>query len=197
MPGAGVDGHSGLAMTRDNKLIVRDGASFIHVFDPDTREWRLFDWKLNGPKNGVRVYSKWVWVPRYDLYVGYADYKSPVWVYRHPKNQKGKIVNTTSIQSYLKKAPSGDSVTVPPGIYRAGAIISKSIKLNMEGVRIIGPTHGKGVLLIKNAACPVIIENFRTTDAVRCGNCAGIKIEGKNFNVTVRNSYISNAEMGI
>ena len=45
VPGAGVDGHSGLAMTSDNKIITWDGASFIHIFDPDTREWRLFDWK--------------------------------------------------------------------------------------------------------------------------------------------------------
>ena len=69
-PGAGVDGHSGLAMTRDNKLIFWNGAGLIHTFDPKTLEWRLFDWMGKGPKIGSRVYSKWVWIPRYDLYVG-------------------------------------------------------------------------------------------------------------------------------
>jgi hypothetical protein len=101
VPGAGVDGHSGLAMNRHNKLIFWNGARFIHFFDPDTREWRLFDWIDEGPTIGSKVYSKWVWIPRYDLYVGYADYKSNVWVCRHPKERKGKIVNTTS-DSWLR-----------------------------------------------------------------------------------------------
>jgi hypothetical protein len=111
-PGAGVGGHSGLAMTRDNKLIFWNGASLIHTFDPGTLEWRLFDWVDKGPKIGSRVYSKWVWVPRYDLYVGYSDYKSNVWVYRHPKERKGKRVNTVSIQPLLDKAAAGDKVTM-------------------------------------------------------------------------------------
>ncbi|MBK20159.1 MAG: hypothetical protein CMM52_15105 [Rhodospirillaceae bacterium] len=195
--GAGVDGFSGIARTRDDKLIFWNGASYIHTYDPETQEWRLFDWAGKGPKIGSRVYSKWVWLPRYDVYVGYADAKSSAWVYRHPISEKGKPVNTSSIQPLLKKAKPGETVKIPPGIYQAGAIINKSLKLDMKDVRIIGPTHGKGVLLIKNAKGPVIIENFRTFDPIRCGNCAGIKIEGKNFNVTVRKSHISNAEMGI
>ena len=88
-------------------------------------------------------------------------------------------------------------MTVPPGIYHAGATISKSLVLDLKGVRIVGPTKGKGVLLVKNAVGPVVIKNFQTRDRVRCGNCSGIKIEGKNFHVTVRNSHISNTEMGI
>ncbi|NKB21373.1 MAG: hypothetical protein GKS01_12835 [Alphaproteobacteria bacterium] len=197
VPGAGVSGYSGLAMMRDNKLIFWNGSDLIHTYDPQTRDWRVFDWGMQGPRYGFGVYSKWVRVPKFDVYVGYADHKIGAWVYRHPKKLKGTIVETNSIQSILDRASAESAVVVPPGIYRPGAVVNKSMKLDLKGVRILGTTKGKSVLLIQNAVGPVTVDNFRTTFRARCGNCAGLKIEGKNFNVRVRHAHIANAEMGI
>jgi len=41
--GAGVDGHSGLVMSRDNKLLIWNGGGLIHTYDPEKNEWRLFN----------------------------------------------------------------------------------------------------------------------------------------------------------
>jgi hypothetical protein len=75
---------------------------------------------------------------------------------------------------------------VPPGIYRAGVVIRRPMVLKLKDVRIIGQTARKGVLLVKDVRGTVSIEDFESRDPVRCGNCAGIKIEGVNFDVTVR-----------
>lgn len=197
-PAPGIGGGSGLAIDDEGTLTLWNGGSLILRFDPDSKEWRLFDWKAEAPPYTNRpIYSRWVYVPALKVYVGYADFQRGIWIYRHPADRKGEPVNTWPIQGLLDAARPGGVVTVPPGIYPAGATIGRSMTLRLKGARIIGRTGRKGVLLVKDATGPVVIEDFETSDPVRCGNCAGIKIEGADFDVTVRRARIARAEMGI
>jgi hypothetical protein len=197
--GAGVTGGSGMALMPDGRLLFWDGGRMVHTYDPDSRNWTLFDWSGKGGPNyaSAQVYSKWVHLPGYNLYVGYVNDRRGVWVYRHPDNATGVSVLNRSIQPLINKAAPGSVLVVPPGIYRAGAKITKPLTLRLKGVRILGATGRKSVILVRKTQGKVIIEDFRTIDRIRCGNCAGIKAEGQNFDVTIRRAHIANSEMGI
>jgi len=195
---AGLLPDPGMALMKDGRLLFWGSGRRTHVYDPERNKWTMHDFSGPAPRPiSQGVYSKWVRLDKYDVYVGYADFRRGVWVYRHPVNDPGTDMGTKSIQPFINRAPRGTRLRVPPGIYRAGARVSKPLTLDLDGVRILGSSRSKGVLLIKNARGPVVIENFTTSEPVRCGNCAGIKIEGVNFDVTVRHARISRAEMGI
>ncbi len=197
-PGPGIGRGAGLAVDDDGVLTLWNGGASILRFDPKSRIWRLIDNDGQAPSYTARpVYSRWVYVPALRVYVGYADFRRGIWVYRLPDRNPGRPAETVSIQPLLDAAAPGATVSVPPGIYRAGAVIRRPVLLRLKNVRIVGQTAGKGVLFVRNANGPVVIEDFATRDPVRCGNCAGIKIEGVNFDVTVRRARIAHAEMGI
>ncbi len=196
--GPGLDSSSGMALAADGSLVFWNGGAQVMRYDPVTRDWLLFDGgAVSPPYYGVPVYSKWIAVPQLGVFVGYADYRRGVWVYRLPDLARGRNAATWPVQALLDVAEPGSIVTIPPGIYPAGATIRKPMTLRLKGVRILGETAGKSVLLVKNALGPVVIEDFTSIDPVRCGNCSGVKIEGVDFDVTIRRARISNAEMGI
>lgn len=196
--GAGANGHAGLELMADGKLILWGGGSWTNTYDPEADKWALFEFKGPAPEWGAtRILSRWVRVPQHDVYLAYADPRDGLWVYKHPVNAKGTPVQKLPLQRYIDASAPGSTVKIPPGIYPAGVTINKAITLDLTGVRVMGKTARKGVILIKNARGPVVLDNYTTRFPVRCRNCAGVKIEGINFDVTVRNSRIANAEMGI
>ncbi len=103
------------------------------------------------------------------------------------------------LQQLIDQAEPGTMVTVPPGLYEAGARITKSITLRMKGAFVRGNVDGKGVISIDVDGGRVVIEDFTATDGIGCSgrNCAGIKVEGRDFHVTLRRAHIANQVMGI
>ncbi len=196
--GPGLNRASGIALAGDGRPVFWNGGAPVLQFDPDKIEWRFFDGAADAPPFAASpIFSKWVAVPQLGVFVGYGEYRQGVWVYRLPDSSAGQKVNTWPIQALLDIARPGATVTIPPGIYTAGAVVRTPMTLKLNGVRVVGDTAVRSVLLVRNARGPVVIEDFVSRDPVRCGNCAGIKVEGRDFDVTVRRARISNAEMGI
>lgn len=107
---------------------------------------------------------------------------------------------TESLQALVRAAAPGSAITVPPGIYRSGLIIDKSLKVSFAGARLWGVYGGKGVLNVKCDACRVVVEDLVVEGGhAGCtgGNCAGIKAEGRDFHLTVRRAHIDGTVMGI
>jgi hypothetical protein len=108
------------------------------------------------------------------------------------------MAGTKPIQQWIDEAPAGAVVTVPPGIYAPGATITKPLTLRLKGVRILGNTGGKAILLVRLDGGPVVIEDFTATGG-GCDheNCAGVKVEGRGFAVTLRRAHIAGQVMGV
>jgi hypothetical protein len=103
------------------------------------------------------------------------------------------------LQQLIDRAPPGAVVTVPPGTYEAGARITKPITLRMKGAVVRGNADGKAVISVRVDDAPVVIEDLNATDGLGCssGNCAGVKIEGRDFHVTLRRAHIAGQVMGV
>lgn len=103
------------------------------------------------------------------------------------------------LQQLIDGASPGAVVTVPPGNYEPGARITKPITLRMKGAVVRGNVDGKAVISIRVDAAQVVIEDLDATDGFGCasGNCAGVKIEGRDFHVTLRRAHIAGQVMGV
>jgi hypothetical protein len=103
------------------------------------------------------------------------------------------------LQRLVDEAAPGAVVTVPPGVYSVGARIAKPLTLRMKGAVVRGNVGAKGVLNVAIHGGRVVIEDFTATDGRGCssGNCAGIRVEGRDFHVTLRRARIANQVMGI
>ncbi len=191
-----------IAVASDKKLYSWDGTGNISVINPDDdRRWKTLDWGVNGPPVGnSRVYGKWVYLEKENLFVGLSTHKTGVWVYKHPGNPVYAEYSEINPQQLIDQAKSGDSVTIPPGTYRSGLFINKSLSVNLKDVLLWGTVNNKGILNIKCDDCKVVIENF-SADGIkancRWGNCAAIKAEGIRFDLSLNKVYINGTVMGI
>ncbi len=191
-----------LAIAKDKRLYSWDGTSSISVIDPDgDRQWKTLEWGINGPPTGDgRVYEKWVYLEKEDLFVGLSTHKTGVWVYKHPENPTYTQYSNINPQHLVKKSKSGDKVIIPPGTYRHGLFINKSLHLGLKDVVFRGTVNKKGIINVSCDNCNVVIDDF-TGDGVvancQWGNCAGVKAEGNNFSLTLRNAHISKTVMGV
>lgn len=192
-----------LAVNKDGKLILWNGRSGIYVLDPDSKDstWRLINWGRNGPDKGYgRVYGKWVYLEKEDLFVGLSIHTTGVWVYKHPMNAHYTEYSNLNIQKLIKQAKPGSKVIIPPGTYSRGLFVNKSLTLGLKGVLLGGVANQKGIINVSCNNCRVVIEDFHG-DGVKAncqsGNCAGVKAEGRNFNLTLRRVHISRTVMGV
>ncbi|TVO73589.1 hypothetical protein [Sedimenticola selenatireducens] len=191
-----------LAVAKDKRLYAWDGTSSISVIDPDgDRQWKTLEWSINGPPTGDgRVYGKWVYLDKEDLFVGLSTHKTGVWVYKHPENPTYTQYSNINPQDLVNKSKPGDKVTIPPGTYRHGIFVNKSLHLGLNGVIFRGTVNKKSIINISCDNCNVLIDDFVGDGAVancQWGNCAGIKAEGNNFNLTLKNARISKTVMGV
>lgn len=202
IPTPGLHGRS-LALNSDGTVFSWDGGHRILTIDPDSPEsdWKLFDWARAGPKSGNRrVYSKWYYVPKYDIFVGLSTHKTGVWIYKHPPDMPDTKIAQKNPQRLIKQAKPGSTVTIPPGLYTRGLFIDKSLKLELRGAHFWGVAKRKGIINVKCNGCSVVIEDFVAEGreaGCLSGNCAGIKAEGVDFDLTVRRAHIDNTVMGI
>lgn len=192
-----------IAFDKNGLLVSWDGGSNVYVFNPDEPEprWKLFDWGENGPPTGSRrVYGKWVYVSKYDLFVGLSVHTTGVWVYKSPIKSKPISYSTENVQDFLKGLKPGDRVTITPGVYGQGLFINQSVTVDLKGVSFRGVAKSKGIVNVNCNNCDVTILNLEADGRkAGClwGNCAGIKAEGKGFRLTVKNAHINNTVMGV
>lgn len=189
----------GKSMQANNQgeLISWSGRSIISSYNPEKDQWRVYDWKNEGgPQDGDnRVYTKWQYLPDYDLFVGLSKHTTGVWVYKHPKNLAWKTLTGDSPQALINRANAGERIQIPAGTYSRGFKINKPLTVDMTGVELLQPIGGKGYVIIQGG--PITIENFDIRHPPGCGtNCAAFRLE-KNPVVTLRNGIIANQENGI
>jgi len=83
---ANVDHGKSLAIDNRGRILSWNGKSKIYslAFDKKPPYWKEFNWGENGPQPGDnRVYGKWVYLPKDDVFVGLSSHKTGVWVYKH------------------------------------------------------------------------------------------------------------------
>ncbi|TFH09989.1 MAG: hypothetical protein E4H07_05795 [Nitrosomonadales bacterium] len=194
---------SSLAVDNSGRVFSWDGREKILAIDLSAPEqkWILYDWSGAGPPSGDKnVYSKWQYISAHDVFVGLSYHTTGVWVYKHPTAMPGVELSKTNLDSLIRKAKPGSVVLVPPGFYGQGLYIDKSLTVKLKDVRLWSVAESKGIINVDCDGCRVVIEDFygegRKAGCLN-GNCAGIKVEGNNFYLTVRRAHIDNTVMGI
>jgi hypothetical protein len=192
-----------LAVDKSGSVFSWDGRHRILVINLHTseRKWSLYDWSGAGPPSGDhRVYSKWQYIAAHDVFVGISSHTTGVWVYKHPATMPGVELSRINLESLIDKAKPGSVVIVPPGFYGQGLFIYKSLTVKLKDVRLWGVAEYKGIINVDCDGCTVVIEDFYG-EGHKAGcldyNCAGIKVEGNDFHLTVRRAHIDNTVMGI
>lgn len=200
-----VDHGKSLAFDKTGKLVFWNGASSIYTVDPDERDprWQLFDWQGYGPGSSSgqgRVYGKWVYLKEHDLFAGISDHSTGVWIYKQPKKLRPTVLSTINAQQMIYEAKANSTVTIPPGTYGGGLHINKSLTVKLAGVNLRGIAKQKGIINVECNRCQVLLEDFHANGpAAGCvvGDCAGIKAEGVNFDLTVKRAHIDKTVLGI
>lgn len=182
---------------REGKIVLWNGRDVVTVFDPDEKTHKTLDWRGKKPSSGGwRVYSKWAYLPEEDLFVGIAVEETGVMVYRHP-DVEGVEASTVDPQEYIDAAKPGEEVTIPPGVYRKGIRVDKPLTVRMEGVTFRGAVDRKGAVVV-NSSGPVVLDGYTVDTPPGCSsNCAGLRIEGEDYEVTLRNATLLYQEMGV
>lgn len=202
IPAPPIHGKS-IAIDKNGMVFSWDGTDRVLTIDPESSDqaWRLYNWAGRGPSDGDgRVYSKWQYVASHDVFVGLSTHTTGVWVYKHPRDMPGMELTEEDPQSLINQATAGSTVTIPPGLYTRGLYVDKPLTLKLKGARFWGVAKRKGIINVRCNGCSVVIEDFHAEGRqAGClgGNCAGIKAEGRNFDLTVRRAHIDNTVMGI
>lgn len=193
-----------LAITQNGRMITWNGKNIIQEFVPTSGDehWLEYDWAEGGPQAGdiSKVYSKWVYLPDEDVFLGISSEETGVWVYKHDWTAPGIRFADVSANSYIKSTADGNAITIPPALYSGGMFVNKSITVNMSGVKLTGIANGKGVINTKCDFCSITINDFKTDGrymGCTTGNCAGIKAEGVDFNLTVNRADVTYTPNGI
>lgn len=192
-----------VAINDRGQLTLWNGLNQIFTLDINqpNPNWMLHDWGEFGPQLGDRkVYTKWQYLKRHNVFVGISTHKTGVWVYKHPNNKSGVVFSNTKVQDLINNAKAGSIIKLPPGNYSTGLIINKSLSVDMKDVNLYGIARGRAIVNVNCDNCTVNINNFTSySRKAGCiyGNCAAIKAEGDNFNLTVNNAQISGSVMGI
>ncbi|HYW75887.1 MAG TPA: hypothetical protein VFA48_04605 [Gammaproteobacteria bacterium] len=186
------------AAVRNGQLVLWNGGRYVSEFNPDTKKYTLMDWAGKmPPSSNSQVFSKWIYLKKDDVFVGVSTAAAGVLVYKMPSNVKGRQVSTVNPQHFIDAAKPGSTITIPRGTYKTGIYINKPLTVNMLGARFMAPIQGKGKVVV-NAPGPVVLNGLTVTSPPGCHtNCAGLRVEGADYNVTLRNATILNQEMGI
>lgn len=119
-----------------------------------------------------------------------------------PSSPSGVISKQkTDLQAQVNATPSGGVLTLPAGRYTQGLVLTRPITLNLKGVNLTRVMWGKAPLVIEQREPGEIIINDFTHDgedsqAIR-RNLAGVRISGRQFNVTLNRAHIRGTSMGV
>lgn len=116
-----------------------------------------------------------------------------------PRPKSGRPLAGTP-QQLLDRAPAGAVVDLPPGTYDGGLVIRKALTVNMRGVDLRGVAWGKAMVVIESPGGPVVINDFSgdgIAAAADAGNLAGVRVSGRDFDVTLARAHIRGTAMGV
>ncbi|PIE39521.1 MAG: hypothetical protein CSA53_01045 [Gammaproteobacteria bacterium] len=110
-------------------------------------------------------------------------------------------VQKNNLQALVNVTPSGGTLTIAPGEYQQGLILYRPITLNMRGVHMHKVVWKKAALIVEQTEPgPIVINDYqhdgRHSDAVY-RNLSGLRISGKQFDVTLNNAHIQHTAMGV
>ena len=147
------------------------------------------------------MYGRWRYVPKYDVFVGYDNSAANVWVWKPAAVAGGDTEPPPPepqpvVKPLLQRLKDGQTVVIPPGVYKEGAVISASnVLIKAEGVRLENTAvQGKAALVIKGDN--VTIEGLECSGirvADRNGAC--IRLEGRDL--TLRKVRFSDSQSGL
>ena len=194
-PVFGAPSGAGIAIDGAGHLYIWSGATTVARYEPDTGKWYA---ALHRAGPDFRdVYSKWIYLPKEKVFLGYSRPGSGVWVYKPPEIG-WQEVHTKSAQSYIDTAPEGSHVTIPPGLYAQGIRIDKDLRVNLTGARFERPVDDKANVLVENAKrrITVVITGYDMPGAKGGGNEAAIRAD-YDYDLTVRDFRVHDSNMGI
>jgi hypothetical protein len=191
----GVIAGAGIAIDNTGGIYIWSGHPSVVHYEPETGRWSAALSKV-GPDYGA-VYSKWIFLPKENVFLGYSFPRAGVWVYKPPKTGWTDIP-TRSAQSYIDAAPAGSTVVIPPGLYGKGIKIDKDLSVDLTGVVFDRPVGGKANVLIQNPKrkIKVTVTGYDMPGAKVNGNGAAIRTD-YDYDLTVRRFHIYDSNMGI
>ncbi|WP_293267000.1 hypothetical protein [Neptunomonas sp.] len=144
--------------------------------------------------------GKWDYLKKEELFIGLPTHEAGAWTYKHMNKPKHIEYSKHNAQKLVNNAKLGSKVTIPPGTYPQGLFVNKSLTVGLKGVSLRGIANSKAIINISCNHCRVVIEDFHGEgEKANCqrGNCAGVKAEGRDFNLVLKRAHIDRTVIGI
>lgn len=68
------------------QLVFWNGGREVRLYDPVAGSWKILKNPHGPAPGGKRPLAKWVYSPKYDVFVGLSDHKDGIWLYRLPSS---------------------------------------------------------------------------------------------------------------
>jgi hypothetical protein len=161
-----------------------------------SKERREGDYRASGA-----IYGRWRYVPKYDVFIGYNNPGGNVWVWKPAAASAGDTSPPPPppepvIKPLLDKLTDGQTVVLPPGVYKeAGRIAASNVVIKAHGVRLEETAHEhKGALVV--AGNNVTIEGLECAGIrVRDNNGSCVRLEAKDL--TLRKVWFRDSQSGL
>jgi hypothetical protein len=193
----------GLAV-RDGTVWLWGGDRRLVAWNPTSKAWRTFV-PETGP-TGDKVYGKFHYWPERDVFVGMSGLDGP-WMYR-PTAGEGAALDADrprarigerqfpSIAAAFAAARDGDTLTILPGSYAEGAVVTANkLTVNAKGAHLAGAAvEGKAALVIRGNDTTIVGLEVSGV-AVPDGNGAAIRLEGRGL--VLRDVHFHDSQQGL
>ena len=185
--GVGASGSS--AMAPDGRLIRWGGGKSIVTVNLETGERQAYVFPT-GPAGGGALYDRLFPLADGTFLAVSNNANEGVWRFKMPEGA-GVPVPMLSLQQQFDSGAR----SFQPGVYTGGLLITSAAHVDMTGV-IPNVVESKAAVVVRTSE-PVVVENLTAAHLRGGGNVAGLKAEGANFDVTLRNAHISDCQMGV
>jgi len=193
-----------LAFDYSGNAVIWDGADRVYWLDPDSKspQWHVIFWGEAGPSEGYRkgIYGRWINIQD-NIFAGISSHRQGIWIYKHSSaSNPGRTISPVNIQKLVDKAPDNSEIKLPPGLYGGGLRISRPLTVDMAGGELMEVYGGKGVVTIQNAKGHVTVKNLKVNGKFSnagTGNLSGVRISGKDFDVSLENVDIRDTAIGV
>ncbi len=191
-----------------NSFIFWTGQRIVWSWNVDTKEFRQYSNSLSetAPDGSRLVFSKWIYLPEFDVYAGLNNHEHGIWIYKlggdsqilnpdEPRACLNNQCNFTSIGDAFLQAEDGDQIKILPGSWAEGAILkADNVTIKAADAVLTKAFANKAALVIKgnNTAIEGLeCKNIKVSD----GNGACIRLKGKNL--TLKNVYFHHNQQGV
>jgi hypothetical protein len=178
----GMDWHPGHRV-----LAVWCGGAEVRTWDPASQRWESYrpegeDAAAPTAGQSKGVFSKWAYLPDYDVFIGYNNTEQGVWFFRLPaRSSPDPRRERLAAQGFecadgvldwpcpdLQDALAGAGAP-PTGVYRSGALIDRAGSYDFAGSRLTRAIRGKAAVIVR--AEQVTLRNLA---------CQGISVPSGN-----------------